>query len=127
MKMYNPMAKASMAVYSILKVYVTCYQIIPGVDFNVIRNKPSLTDIECLKITCDCYLTVDSGQIDKDAKIPNDVMEGLKELGLFGLQIPEEYGEIRYSYSLTFSSGLFCLQRHMFIQVRVEWDRKYWC
>ncbi|CAH3170212.1 unnamed protein product [Porites lobata] len=35
---------------------------------------------------------VDSGQIDKDAKIPNDVMEGLKELGLFGLQIPEEYG-----------------------------------
>ena len=125
--MYNPMAKASMAVYSILKVYVTCYHIIPGVDFNVIRNKPSLTDIECLKITCDCYLTVDSGQIDKDAKIPNDVMEGLKELGLFGLQIPEEYGEIRYSYSLTFSSGLFCLQRHMFIQVRVEWDRKYWC
>ena len=121
------MAKASMAVYSILKVYVTCYHIIPGVDFNVIRNKPSLTDIECLKITCDCYLTVDSGQIDKDAKIPNDVMEGLKELGLFGLQIPEEYGEIRYSYSLTFSSGLFCLQRHMFIQVRVEWDRKYWC
>lgn len=40
---------------------------------------------------------MDSGQIDKDAKIPNDVMEGLKELGLFGLQIPEEYGEIRYS------------------------------
>ena len=67
---------------------------------------------------------MDSGQIDKDAKIPNDVMEGLKELGLFGLQIPEEYGEIRYS--LTFSSGLFCLQRYVFIQVRVERDRKYW-
>ena len=45
-------------------------------------------------MTRDGYLTVDSGQIDKDAKIPNDVMEGLKELGLFGLQIPEEYGEI---------------------------------
>ena len=118
------MAKASVAVYSILMVYITCYHIIPGVDFNVSRNKPSLTDTKCFKITCDCYLTVDSGQIDKDAKIPNDVMEGLKELGLFGLQIPEEYGEIRYS--LTFSSGLFCLQRHVFIQVRVEWDRKYW-
>ena len=70
------------------------YNNIPGVDFNVSRNKPSLTDTACFKITCDCYLTVDSGQIDKDAKIPNDVMEGLKELGLFGLQIPEEYGEI---------------------------------
>ena len=45
-------------------------------------------------MTRDGYLIVDSGQIDKDAKIPNDVMEGLKELGLFGLQIPEEYGEI---------------------------------
>ena len=122
--MYNPMAKASVAVYCILMVYIACYHIIPGVDFNVSCNKPSLTDTECFKITCDCYLTVDSGQIDKDAKIPNDVMEGLKELGLFGLQIPEEYGEIHYS--LTFSSGLFCLQRHMFIQVRVEWDRKYW-
>ena len=118
------MAKASVAVYSILMVYIACYHIIPGVDFNVSCNKPSLTDTECFKITCDCYLKVDSGQIDKDAKIPNDVMEGLKELGLFGLQIPEEYGEIHYS--LTFSSGLFCLQRHMFIQVRVEWDRKYW-
>jgi alkylation response protein AidB-like acyl-CoA dehydrogenase len=35
---------------------------------------------------------VDSAKIDQDAKIPEDVMGGLKELGLFGLQIPEEYG-----------------------------------
>lgn len=35
---------------------------------------------------------VDSAQIDKTAKIPQEVMEGLKELGLFGLLIPEEYG-----------------------------------
>ena len=53
-----------------------------------------VTNLHLLKMTRDGYLTVDSGQIDKDAKIPNDVMEGLKELGLFGLQIPEEYGEI---------------------------------
>ena len=52
------------------------------------------TNLHLLKMTRDGYLIVDSGQIDKDAKIPNDVMEGLKELGLFGLQIPEEYGEI---------------------------------
>ncbi|XP_031566608.1 complex I assembly factor ACAD9, mitochondrial-like [Actinia tenebrosa] len=35
---------------------------------------------------------VDSVKIDQEAKIPEDVMSGLKELGLFGLQIPEEYG-----------------------------------
>ena len=37
---------------------------------------------------------MDSAQIDKDAKIPEDVLQGLRELGLFGLQIPEEYGGI---------------------------------
>ena len=36
---------------------------------------------------------MDSAQIDKDAKIPEEVIGGLKELGLFGLQIPEEYGK----------------------------------
>ncbi|RMX59352.1 hypothetical protein pdam_00014009 [Pocillopora damicornis] len=35
---------------------------------------------------------VDSAHIDKTAKIPEEVMGGLKELGLFGLLIPEEYG-----------------------------------
>ncbi|KAL9959520.1 hypothetical protein ACROYT_G032847 [Oculina patagonica] len=35
---------------------------------------------------------VDSAQIDKTAKIPEDVMEGLRDLGLFGLIIPEKYG-----------------------------------
>ena len=81
-----------MAVNGILMVYVTCF------TCTVISLELTLmsvaTNLHLLKRTCDCYLTVDSGQIDKDAKIPNDVMEGLKELGLFGLQIPEEYGEI---------------------------------
>jgi alkylation response protein AidB-like acyl-CoA dehydrogenase len=35
---------------------------------------------------------VDSKRIDVDAKIPDDVMQGLKDLGLFGLQIPIEHG-----------------------------------
>ncbi len=35
---------------------------------------------------------VDPVQIDRDAKIPDEVMQGLKELGFFGLSIPEEYG-----------------------------------
>lgn len=41
-----------------------------------------------------CILfTVDSAEIDKNAKIPEDVMGGLRDLGLFGLLIPEQYGE----------------------------------
>ncbi|KAI4791184.1 hypothetical protein KUCAC02_034155 [Chaenocephalus aceratus] len=35
---------------------------------------------------------VDSAKIDRDAKIPAETLNGLKELGLFGVMIPEEYG-----------------------------------
>ncbi|CAL8069659.1 unnamed protein product [Orchesella dallaii] len=35
---------------------------------------------------------VDSKQIDLDAKIPDKVLQGLKELGLYGQQVPTEYG-----------------------------------
>jgi len=35
---------------------------------------------------------VDSKQIDIDGKIPKDVLDGLKQLGLFGQQAPPEYG-----------------------------------
>lgn len=36
---------------------------------------------------------VDSTKIDHEAVIPPETLNGLKELGLFGIQIPEEYGE----------------------------------
>jgi alkylation response protein AidB-like acyl-CoA dehydrogenase len=35
---------------------------------------------------------VDSKQIDVDGKIPDEIIGHLGELGLFGMQIPEEYG-----------------------------------
>ncbi|TFG94376.1 MAG: acyl-CoA dehydrogenase, partial [Calditrichales bacterium] len=35
---------------------------------------------------------VDSAEFDKNEKFPDDVVNGMKELGLFGLIIPEEYG-----------------------------------
>lgn len=35
---------------------------------------------------------VDSAKIDRDAKIPAETLNGLKELGLFGVMVPEEYG-----------------------------------
>ncbi|KAM7402729.1 hypothetical protein PAMP_017943 [Pampus punctatissimus] len=43
---------------------------------------------------------VDSYKIDQEAKIPPETMEGLKELGLFGLQIPEEYGGLGLSNTM---------------------------
>ncbi|KAK3778252.1 hypothetical protein RRG08_060178 [Elysia crispata] len=38
------------------------------------------------------FTQLDSKSIDEKAKIPDDVLQQLKDLGLFGLQIPEEYG-----------------------------------
>lgn len=35
---------------------------------------------------------VDGAKIDREAKIPPETLQGIKELGLYGQQIPEEYG-----------------------------------
>lgn len=57
------------------------------------------------KTTCDysdvyLYLdSVDSKSIDVNAKIPDEVLQSLKDLGLFGQQIPEEYGKIKSNVS----------------------------
>src|ERR1700755_2615328 len=40
---------------------------------------------------------VDPLQIERDAKIPDDVVEGLKELGALGMKIPAEYGGLGLS------------------------------
>jgi hypothetical protein len=42
---------------------------------------------------------VDADQIEREAEIPRDVLDGLAELGAFGINIPKEYG------------GLGCTQR----------------
>jgi alkylation response protein AidB-like acyl-CoA dehydrogenase len=38
------------------------------------------------------WILVDSKSIDVNAKIPDEVLQSVKDLGLFGQQIPEEYG-----------------------------------
>ncbi|NWW10046.1 ACAD9 dehydrogenase, partial [Oreocharis arfaki] len=43
---------------------------------------------------------VDSTKIDRDAKIPPETLQGLKDLGLFGMQIPEEYGGLGLSNTM---------------------------
>lgn len=43
---------------------------------------------------------VDSARIDREAQIPPETLNGLKELGLFGMQIPEEYGGLGLSNTM---------------------------
>lgn len=40
---------------------------------------------------------VDALQIERDAKIPDDVIDGFKELGAFGMKVPTKYGGLGLS------------------------------
>src|SRR3954467_2392176 len=40
---------------------------------------------------------VDPLQIERDAKIPEEVIDGLKELGALGMKVPEQYGGLGLS------------------------------
>jgi len=40
---------------------------------------------------------VDSDRIDREGKIPPDVIQGLRDLGAFGIKIPQEYGGLGLS------------------------------
>ena len=42
---------------------------------------------------------VDPVAIDREHEIPEDVLRGMKELGLFGLVVPEEYGGLGLSHT----------------------------
>ncbi len=49
---------------------------------------------------------VDSDRIDREGKIPEDVIQGLREIGAFGIKIPNEYGGLGLSqYSYTHAIG----------------------
>src|SRR3954471_1156756 len=61
---------------------------------------------------------VDPLQIERDAKIPEDVIDGLKEIGALGMKVPEQYGglglsQVYYNQALalagTWSSALSTL------------------
>uniref|UniRef100_A0A8C8Z9R9 Complex I assembly factor ACAD9, mitochondrial n=1 Tax=Prolemur simus TaxID=1328070 RepID=A0A8C8Z9R9_PROSS len=43
---------------------------------------------------------VDSRKIDQEGKIPEETLEKLKNLGLFGMQVPEEYGGLGLSNTM---------------------------
>jgi alkylation response protein AidB-like acyl-CoA dehydrogenase len=46
----------------------------------------------CARMREFCEQSVDSAQIERDARIPDDVIRGLAALGAFGMKIPPEYG-----------------------------------
>ncbi|WP_400994959.1 acyl-CoA dehydrogenase family protein [Agromyces sp. GXQ0307] len=50
------------------------------------RGEAFLADLEAF------LRTVDVAAIERDARIPDDVFQGLAELGAFGMKIPVEYG-----------------------------------
>jgi acyl-CoA dehydrogenase family protein 9 len=45
---------------------------------------------------------IDSGRIDREKRIPPEVVKGLADLGIFGIAVPEEYG------GYGFSSSAYC-------------------
>jgi alkylation response protein AidB-like acyl-CoA dehydrogenase len=54
---------------------------------------------------------VDSDKIDREGKIPAEVVRGLGEIGAFGIKIPTEYGGLGLSqYSYTHAVGLVTSQ-----------------
>lgn len=58
------------------------------------QDKDTLESIKIFSDSLAKYLkdNVNAAAIDAEGKIPDSVMQGLKELGMFGLIIPEEYG-----------------------------------
>jgi alkylation response protein AidB-like acyl-CoA dehydrogenase len=64
------------------------------------RGEQFLRDLEAF------LRTVDGPQIERDARIPDEVYQGLAELGCFGMKIPVEYGgrglgQYNYNHALT--------------------------
>ena len=62
--------------------------------FPEVLDKERLETLEEMVVPLEKFFkeSVDSKKIDIDAKIPKETLDGLKELGLFGQQIPVEYG-----------------------------------
>src|SRR5262249_14132919 len=56
------------------------------------RAKPFMDQLEQFMRT-----KVDSDRIDREGKIPPEVIQGLRDIGAFGIKIPQEYGGLGLS------------------------------
>ncbi|HUG01573.1 MAG TPA: acyl-CoA dehydrogenase family protein, partial [Longimicrobiales bacterium] len=52
---------------------------------------------EFLERVRDFLDTIDAERIERDGRVPPDVIEGLRKIGAFGIKIPEEYGGLGLS------------------------------
>lgn len=52
----------------------------------------------CERLRAFCETTVSGPQIERDARIPDEVVQGLATLGAFGMKIPVEYGGLGLSH-----------------------------
>ncbi len=64
--------------------------------------EPTRSEVDSLNIILDsvrkfCAANVDSAKIDREHDIPQEVIRGLKELGLFGMLVPQEHGGVGLS------------------------------
>jgi alkylation response protein AidB-like acyl-CoA dehydrogenase len=52
----------------------------------------------CARMREFCETSVSAAVIERDAKIPDEVIKGLADIGAFGIKIPQEYGGLGLSY-----------------------------
>ena len=73
---------------------------------------PKEDDFKMMHSAVDKWLkdVVDAEKFDEEKKLPDDLMQGLKEMGLFGLIIPEEFGGSEFSQ--TFYTRFLELTNH---------------
>jgi alkylation response protein AidB-like acyl-CoA dehydrogenase len=51
----------------------------------------------CARLREFCQASVSGAQIERDARIPDDVVQGLAQLGAFGMKVAQEYGGLGLS------------------------------
>ncbi len=74
---------------------------------------PPKEDVEMLSMTLEAIEkfakdNIDSHKIDEQGKISEEVLQGLKDLGLFGMNIPQEYGGLGFS-ATSYARAIECL------------------
>jgi hypothetical protein len=69
----------------------------PSLPRAVARRGGAKTDAYLEKLSDFLRENVDADEIDRTGELPEDVVQGLRELGAFGMKIPEEYGGIGLS------------------------------
>uniref|UniRef100_A0A1E1XFU3 Putative acyl-coa dehydrogenase family member 9 mitochondrial-like protein n=1 Tax=Amblyomma aureolatum TaxID=187763 RepID=A0A1E1XFU3_9ACAR len=59
-----------------------------------VLSEEKLAEIDAMADAARRYINenVDMAKIDREKQIPQEILDGLKALGLFGLQVPTEYG-----------------------------------